>query len=70
MSADILIEDRYMRPSAEYPQGSWMHIIDGDVKIATGYFAKDYPDKPSPYFHGQVPFVYIDISEWSWEGKK
>ena len=48
---DICVEDRYMKPTAEYPDGSWLHKIDGKVQEATGYYATFYPDKPSPYFH-------------------
>ena len=64
---DLSVEDRYIRPSAEYPDGSWLHKYGGIVMIATGYYATIYPNKPSPYFHGGAPFFVIDTSEWPWE---
>jgi hypothetical protein len=67
---DICVEDRYCHPSAKYPDGSWLHIVNGEVVIATGYFSYEYPDKPSPYFHGGPPFFVVDIPhEWPWERK-
>jgi hypothetical protein len=63
---EILVEDRYIKPSIEYPDGSWLHLVNGEVKVATGYFAKEYPSKPSPYWHGGAPFVVIDTSDWKW----
>lgn len=60
----VSIEDRYMRPSAEYPYGSWLHKIGGEVTVATGYFAIEHPGKPSPYFHDGPPFVVLDTGEW------
>ena len=66
---DISVEDRYMKPTPEYPDGSWLHTIDGNVEVATGYYATIYPDKPSLYWHGGPPFVMIDTSEWEWEKK-
>ena len=65
---DIAVEDRYMYPSAEYPQGSWLHIVDGEVQIATGHYAKEYPDKPSLCFHQRPPFVVMDTSQWKFDG--
>jgi hypothetical protein len=67
---DVCVEDRYIKPSAEYPDGSWLHIVNGEVTIATGYYSYEYPDKPSPYWHGGPPFVFIDTSEWPWERKR
>ena len=64
---DICVEDRYMKPTAEYPDGSWLHKIDGKVQEATGYYATLYPDKPSLYWHGKPPFVMIDTADWEWE---
>ena len=66
---DVGVEDRYMKPSAEYPDGSWLHTVGGKVEVATGHYATIYPDKPSPYFHGGEPFFLIDTSEWPWEKK-
>ena len=64
---DISVEDRYMRPDAEYPYGSWMHKIGDEVMVATGHYATLYPGKPSPYFHDGPPFVMIDKTDWPWE---
>jgi hypothetical protein len=63
----VRVEDRYMRPTAEYPQGSWLHTVGGEVLAATGYFAKMYPDKPSLYWHNGPPFIVIDTADWEWE---
>jgi len=67
---DILVEDRYIKPTAEYPNGSWMHTVDGKVEVATGYYATIYPDKPSLYFHGGPPFVILEPFEVPWEAIK
>ena len=64
---DICVEERYMKPTPEYPDGSWLHKIDGQVQVATGYYATLYPDKPSLYWHGKPPFVMIDTADWEWE---
>jgi hypothetical protein len=64
---DICVEDRYMKPTAEYPDGSWLHLIDGKVEVATGYYATIYPDKPSPYWHSGAPCVVLDTADWPWE---
>jgi hypothetical protein len=61
---DIYVEERYMFPTAEYPQGSWLYKVGDDVKVATGCYALEYPNKPSPYWHGGAPFVMIDTKEW------
>jgi hypothetical protein len=60
----VPVEEHYKRPDAEYPDGSWMHKIGGEVTIATGYYAKLHPGKPSPYFHGGPPFVMMDTRGW------
>lgn len=64
---DIGIEECYMRPTAEYPQGSWLYKVGDIVQVATGYFALEYPDKPSPYWHGSAPYFVVDIGEWPWQ---
>ena len=66
---DIQVEERYMKPTPEYPDGGWLYKVDGQVQVATGYYATIYPDKPSPYFHGGAPFVMIDTTDWEWERK-
>ena len=64
---DIAVEDRYMRSTPEYPDGSWLHTVDGKVQVATGYYATLHPDKPSPYWHGKAPFVVFDKIDVPWE---
>jgi hypothetical protein len=67
MDALVEITETFMRPSAEYPDGSYMQIVGGKVTMATGYYATLHPDKPSPYWHGKAPFFYIDTSDWPWK---
>lgn len=67
---DVCVEDRYMKPSAEYPDGSWLHIVDGKVMVATGYYATIHPDKPSPHFSNGPPFLMFESSAWPWEKKE
>lgn len=64
-SKDIQVEDRYMKPTPKYPDGSWLHTVDGKVMVVTGYYATIYPDKPSPYWHKGPPFVMIDTANWN-----
>lgn len=64
---EICVEDRYMKPTPEYPQGSWLHTVAGNVEVATGYYATIYPDKPSPYFHGVPPFVFLENFDVPWK---
>lgn len=64
---DIAIEERYMRPTAEFPRGSYLRLVDGKAEIATGAYEKEYPGHPSLYFHGGPPFVVYDIGDWPWE---
>lgn len=67
----VAVEEHYMHPSAEYPDGSYMHKIGGEVTIATGHFATLHPDKKSLYWHGdQPPFVFIDTTNWPWNASK
>lgn len=67
---DVGVEDRYIRPSAEYLDGSWLHTVAGKVEVATGYYATIYPYKPSPYFHGGTPWTFISTREWPWNKKE
>ena len=67
---DYTVEERYSRPDAEYPQGSWLYKVGDTVQVATGYFALEYPDKPSPYWHGGPPFVLYETFDWPWKDKK
>jgi hypothetical protein len=64
--ADIEVVETYMRPSAEYPNGSYMQTVDGKVQVATGLYATLHPGKPSYDWHGGVPFVFLDTSDWTW----
>lgn len=42
----IEIRDTYAKPTSEYPDGSWMRTVAGEVEVAAGYFAIEHPDKP------------------------
>ena len=64
---NICVEQRYMRPTAEYPQGSYLHKIGDNVIMATGWYEKEYPGHPSLYFHGGPPFVMINTADWECE---
>ena len=33
----VRVDDRYMRPTTEYPHGSWLHTVGGEVQAATGF---------------------------------
>jgi hypothetical protein len=68
--SDIGVEDRYIKPSTEYPDGSWLHTVNGKVEVATGYYATLYPDKPSFYWHTGPPFLICKTTEWAWEKKR
>lgn len=68
---DIGVEEHYIGPSAEWPMGSYMQVMDGIVTVATGYYAKLHPGKPSPYWHEGPPFVIWEPpSEWPWKEAK
>ena len=62
LCGDFQIEELYVRPTAEYPQGSWLYKIGDRVEAATGFYEKEYPGHPSPYFHGGAPFVILDTT--------
>jgi len=61
----VAIVERFIRPSADYPDGSYIQIVNGEVTIATGKYATIYPHKPSYQLHGESPFVMVDTSEWA-----
>lgn len=64
----IKICESYERPSFKYPYGSYMRSVGENVEIATGRFALEHPNKPSPYWHGGAPFVMIDMpNKYPWE---
>jgi hypothetical protein len=64
---DIAIEERYMRPTKEFPLGSYLRLVDGKAEIATGVYEAEYPGHPSPYWHGGPPFVVYETGDWPWE---
>lgn len=57
--------ERFERPTAEFPQGSYLETIWDRVTMATGRFAGLGP--PSPYWHGGPPFVIYQFDKWPWE---
>jgi hypothetical protein len=61
------IQESYVKPSTEYPMGSYLYKIEGEVRIATGIYEKEFPGHPSPYFHGGPPFVVFDSLDSPWE---
>lgn len=63
----VTVTDRCMKPTAEYPDGSWLHKVGDRVEVATGYFAIEHPGKPSPYFHDGPPFFVVDFGHPPWE---
>ena len=63
---DIAIEERYVKPTVEFPHGSYLRIVAGKVEIATGWYEKEYPGHPSFYFHGGAPFVVLDHIDVPW----
>jgi hypothetical protein len=65
---DVCIEERYMRPTAGYPQGSWLYKIGDRVEAATGFYEKEYPGHPSLYFHGGPPFfMFTGTRDLPWD---
>ena len=63
---DVGVEERYMKPTAEYPQGSYLKIVGGQVQMATGWYEKEYPCHPSLYWHKGPPFVLYEHIDVSW----
>jgi hypothetical protein len=60
MSDEIEIRETVMSATEEYPDGSYLRTVAGEVEIATGYYATLYPGKPSPYWHGGPPFFLFN----------
>ena len=60
----VLIIERYSEPTAQYPHGSYLRTVGGQVEVATGHFAVEYPGKPSPYWHDGAPFVVMCVDDW------
>jgi hypothetical protein len=69
MDDRVEILDQFMRPTPEYPHGSWLYKVGGEVQVATGYYAELYPGKPSPYWHEGPPYFVVDTRDWQWEDK-
>ena len=61
------VQESYIKSSPEYPMGSYLRKVAGEVQIATGWFEKEFPGLPSPYFHGGPPFMVIDTGDWAWD---
>ncbi len=61
----VAVERHYMPPDTKYPLGSYMEMIAGEVTVATGHYATLHPGKPSYDWHGGVPFVFLDTSDWT-----
>lgn len=53
----VEVRESFMRPDAEYPHGSYLRIVAGNVEMATGRFEKEHPGHPSPYIGGLPPLV-------------
>jgi hypothetical protein len=60
----VEIRESYIRPTAKFPQGSYLRTIDGEPDIATGFYEALYPGHPSLYWHGGAPFVVIDMDTY------
>jgi hypothetical protein len=69
MDDRIQVVWKYMSPTAEYPQGSYLHKVGDQVTMATGYYAIEYPGFPSFYWHGGPPIFVVDTRDWAWEDK-
>jgi hypothetical protein len=69
MDDRIQVVWKYMRPTAEYPQGSYLHKVGDQVTMATGYYAIEYPGFPSFDWHGGPPIFVVDTRDWAWEDK-
>ena len=67
MEGFIEVVESFAKPTAEYPDGSYMRKVAGVVEIATGVFSIDHPDKPSPYWHGKAPIVMFWPSGAPWQ---
>jgi hypothetical protein len=68
MYADrVAVKESYMRPTSEYPMGSYKLEVGGKIITACGAFAQEgVPD--SPYWHGGPPFVtYTELGSWPWK---
>ena len=61
---NVKIEERFMKASDEYPMGSYLRMVNGNVEIATGFYEKKFPGHPSPYFHGGPPFVIFNCGSY------
>lgn len=62
----IEIEERWLKPTPEYPQGSYLRVVDGKVEMAIGWYEQEYPGHPSPYWHRGPPFFVFESIEVPW----
>jgi len=61
----VVVEERFKRPDAEYPDGSYLKKIGGEVVCATGQYASNHPDRSNLAWYGDKPtFVMLDTSDW------
>jgi hypothetical protein len=59
MSSTVEVVETFERPSPEYPDGSYLRTVGGNVQMATGRYAKHFKDKPSLYLDGKPPFTVL-----------
>jgi hypothetical protein len=58
---DIPVEEHYIGPSADWPDGSYIKKVGGEVLLATGYYAILHPDKKSLAWYGdRPPFATVE----------
>jgi hypothetical protein len=57
---DCVVEERFMKATDEYPMGSYLLTVGGEVQVATGWYEKEFPGHPSLYWHGGPPFVMFN----------
>lgn len=69
MDSRVEVSETYMRPTPEWPDGSYLRKVAGNVEVATGYYATLYPGKPSPYWHGGAPYFVLEHIETPWGGE-
>lgn len=56
----VKIEEWFRKATDEYPMGSYLRTVDGEVDVATGWYEKEHPGHPSLLPHGGPPFVMFD----------
>lgn len=60
----VTVREYLERPTAEFPQGSYLETIGDRVTMATGRFSGLGP--PSLYWHGGPPFAVYQFDKWPW----